>query len=271
MVPTRIRNAAMTLIRKPAVAGRFYSGSAGELSATVATLLNEAQDRDTPAPKALIVPHAGYIYSGPVAANAYARLQPYREQYQRVILLGPCHSTLAHGLALSSADVYRTPMGDVPLDKSAIAALDIPGVEVFDEAHRNEHSLEVHLPFLQAVLGDFSVVPIVVGVAAPKLVSQVLDALWGGPETLIVVSSDLSHYLNYDDAHAIDAVTCQAIEDCDAGWINHDMACGATPIGGLLIAAKRRGMKVTTLDLRNSADTAGDRDAVVGYGAWMFV
>ncbi|MCP4299448.1 MAG: AmmeMemoRadiSam system protein B [Gammaproteobacteria bacterium] len=261
----------MTSIRKPAVAGQFYSGSAGELSATVATLLKEAQDKDTPAPKALIVPHAGYIYSGPVAANAYARLQPFRDRYQRVILLGPSHRTPVRGLALSSADVYRTPMGDVPLDQSAIAGLDIPGMQVFDESHQSEHSLEVHLPFLQAVLGDFSVVPIVVGDAAPELVSQVLDALWGGPETLIVVSSDLSHYLNYDDARAIDAVTCQAIEDLDAGWINHDMACGATPVAGLLIAAKRRGMKVITLDLRNSGDTAGDRDYVVGYGAWMFV
>lgn len=261
----------MTSIRKPAVAGQFYSASPGELSATVATLLEEAQDKDTPAPKALIVPHAGYIYSGPVAANAYARLQPYRNQYQRVVLLGPCHRTPVRGLALSSADVYRTPLGDVPLDQSAVTSLDIPGVQVFDESHQGEHSLEVHLPFLQSVLGKFSVVPIVVGDTTPELVSQVLDALWGGPETLIVVSSDLSHYLSYDDACAIDAITCEAIEDLDAGWINHDMACGATPVGGLLVAAKRRGMKVTTLDLRNSGDTAGDRDNVVGYGAWMFV
>ncbi|MBT8089883.1 MAG: AmmeMemoRadiSam system protein B [Gammaproteobacteria bacterium] len=260
----------MALIREPAVAGQFYSGNAEELSTTVATLLEEAQEQDTPAPKALIVPHAGYIYSGPVAANAYARLRPYRSQYQRVILLGPCHRTPLRGLALSSADAYRMPMGDVPLDQAAIADLDIPGVRVFDAAHQNEHSLEVHLPFLQTVLGKFSVVPIVVGDASPELVSQVLDALWGGPETLILISSDLSHYLKYDEARAIDAVTCQAIEEFDAGQINHDMACGATPVAGLLIAAQRRGMKVTTLDLRNSADTAGDRMSVVGYGAWMF-
>jgi len=261
----------MTSIRKPAVAGQFYSENGGELSATVATLLREAQARDTPAPKALIVPHAGYIYSGPVAANAYACLWPYRDQYQRVILLGPCHRTPFHGLALSSADAYRMPMGDVPLDTSVISSLDIPGVQVFDQSHESEHSLEVHLPFLQAVLGSFSVIPIVVGAAAPELVSRVLNALWGGPETLIVISSDLSHYLNYDDARAIDAVTCQMIEDLDAGSINHDMACGATPVAGLLIAAKRHGMRVTTLDLRNSGDTAGDEGGVVGYGAWMFV
>ena len=261
----------MTLIRKPAVAGQFYSGNAEELSTTVATLLDEAQQKDTPAPKALIVPHAGYRYSGPVAASAYARLQPYRSQYRRVILLGPAHRTPVRGLALSSADVYRMPMGDVPLDQTAIADLDIPGVQIFDAAHQDEHSLEVHLPFLQTVLGDFSVVPIVVGDASKELVSRVLDELWGGSETLIVISSDLSHYLKYDEARAIDAVTCQAIESFDAGQINHDMACGATPVAGLLIAAQQRGMKVTTLDLRNSADTAGDAALVVGYGAWMFV
>jgi len=261
----------MTLIRKPAVAGQFYSKRAGELSATVTTLLQEVQDLDTPAPKALIVPHAGYFYSGPVAAIAYARLQEYRDRYRRVILLGPCHRTPVYGLALSSADVYRTPLGDVPVDNDAVANLDFPGVQIFDAAHQYEHSLEVHLPFLQALLRNFSVVPIVVGDASPELVSQVLDALWGGPETLIVVSSDLSHYLKCDEARAIDAVTCQAIEDLDAAQINHDMACGATPVAGLLIAAKRRSMTVTTLDQRNSADTTGDRRHVVGYGAWMFV
>jgi len=261
----------MTTIRTPAVAGQFYSGNARELNATVATLLDEAQENETPAPKALIVPHAGYIYSGPVAANAYARLRPHRDQYQRVILLGPCHRTPVRGIALCSADVYRMPMGDVPLDKPAITGLQIPGVTVYDESHKYEHSLEVHLPFLQAVLGDFSVVPIIVGDAKPELVARVIEALWGGPETLIVVSSDLSHYLNYDDARAIDAVTCQAIEDLDAESIEHGMACGATPVSGLLITARRRGMTVTTLDLRNSGDTAGDRDQVVGYGAWMFV
>jgi len=261
----------MTLIRTPAVAGQFYSGNAEELSTTVATLLAEVQDKELPAPKALIAPHAGYIYSGPVAACAYARLQPWCGQYQRVVLLGPCHRTPVRGLALSSADIYRMPMGDVRLDKAAINRLNIPGVQYFDESHEYEHSLEVHLPFLQAVLGDFLLVPMVVGDAEPELVSQVLEALWGGPETLIVVSSDLSHYLHYDEARAIDALTCEAIEHLDAAQIEHHMACGATPVAGLLLAARRHDMTVTTLDLRNSADTAGDGDFVVGYGAWMFV
>lgn len=261
----------MTLIRNPAVAGQFYPGNAEELIATVSALLDGAQQKDGPAPKALIVPHAGYIYSGPVAASAYVQLRPYRNQYRRVVLLGPCHRMPLNGLALSSADAYRMPMGDVPLDKSVNADLEIPGVRTLDLSHADEHSLEVHLPFLQAVLGEFAVVPIVVGDASPELVASVLDALWDGPETLIVVSSDLSHYLSYDNARVLDAVTCRTIEHLDATKLDHDMACGATPVAGLLLAAKRHDMKVTTLDLRNSGDTSGERDRVVGYGAWMMV
>ena len=261
----------MTVIREPVVAGQFYPGNASELSATIRVFFDEAQVEPGAAPKALIVPHAGYIYSGPVAATAYARLRPYREQYTRVVLLGPCHRVAVRGLALSGADVFRSPLGDVPLDKIAIAALDMPEVRVFDATHEFEHSLEVHLPFLQTAIGWFSLVPLVVGDVAPETVAELIDKLWGGPETLIVISSDLSHYLAYDKARATDAVTCQAIEDLDAHSIDHDDACGATPIGGLLISAKRRGMKVTTLDLRNSGDTVGDRDHVVGYGSWIFL
>ena len=261
----------MTVIRTPAVAGQFYSADPEELSRTVATLLTEAQGEESPAPKALIAPHAGYIYSGPVAATAYVRLRPYRDRYERVVLLGPSHRTPIVGLALSSADVYRMPMGDVRLDAAAIDRLDIEGVHVADHCHEFEHSLEVHLPFLQAVLGDFLLVPIVVGDAEPQLVSDVLEALWGGPETLIVISSDLSHYLPRAAAEASDRITCEAIEHLDIEPINHQRACGAVPVAGLLLAAQRHEMQVTTLDLRNSADTAGNSEFVVGYGAWLFV
>jgi AmmeMemoRadiSam system protein B len=261
----------MTLIREPAVAGQFYPGDKDELGRTVERLLDEAQGGNGEAPKALIAPHAGYIYSGPVAAAAYARLRPFRDRYNRVILLGPCHRVPVRGLALSSADVFRTPLGDIPLNKIAIACIDSPSVQFFDESHEFEHSLEVHLPFLQLVLGAFSLVPIVVGNTRPERVTDVLDQLWGGPETLIVISSDLSHYLNYDRACVIDEETRQAIEDLEIRGIDHDSACGATPIAGLLITAKRRRMKVSTLDLRNSGDTAGDRRHVVGYGSWAFI
>lgn len=260
----------MTLIREPAVADLFYPGDATTLSRAVATLLDEAGERATPAPKALIVPHAGYVYSGPVAASAYACLRPHHDRYRRVVLLGPCHRVPVRGMALCSAAAYRMPGGDVRLDTSESDLLDVPGVQVFDCAHVGEHSLEVHLPFLQTVLDEFIVLPIVVGDASAEQVADVLDRLWGGDETLIVVSSDLCHYLPYDKARARDAVTCKAIEHFDIDTISHDMACGATPVSGLLLAARRHGLDVTTLDLRNSGDTAGGRDAVVGYGAWMF-
>ena len=261
----------MTMIREPAVAGQFYPGNASELCATIRMFFEEVQGEEGPAPKALIVPHAGYIYSGPVAATAYARLRPYREQYTRVILLGPCHRVAVRGLALSGAEVFRTPLGDVPLDQDAIADLTTPEVRVIDATHQFEHSIEVHLPFLQTVIESFSLVPLVVGDATRETVAEVIDALWGGPETLIVISSDLSHYLRYDAARTRDKATCQAIESLQAHSIDHDDACGATPIGALLISAKQRGMKVTTLDLRNSGDTAGDRNRVVGYGSWQFL
>jgi len=259
----------MTVIRDPAVAGFFYPDSAAELHATIEILLERARPHSGPAPKALIAPHAGYVYSGAVAASAYARLIPYRDRYTRVVLLGPCHRVACRGLASSGADVFRTPLGDVPLDVEAIASLETPEVRVYAQAHELEHSLEVQLPFLQVVLGRFTLVPLVVGMTTAETVAAVLGTLWGGEETLIVISSDLSHYLRYDEARERDHLTCEAIECCDASHIGYEDACGATPVSGLLIEAKRRGMQVATLDLCNSGDTAGDKNRVVGYGAWM--
>jgi AmmeMemoRadiSam system protein B len=259
----------MTIVRDPAVAGQFYPDDAGQLAAVVATLLDEAGGRSAVAPKALIAPHAGYIYSGPVAATAYSQLLPFRDRYERVVLVGPCHRVPVAGMATSGADIFRTPLGDVPLDEEARTLLERHGVRVFEATHKYEHGLEVHLPFLQSVLGQFSIVPILVGEASAQAVANVIDLLWDGPETLIVVSSDLSHYLDYEQATAIDAATCRAIENLDVS-ITHDAACGATPIRGLLLAAERHGLAVSTLDMRNSGDTSGDRDFVVGYGAWVF-
>ncbi len=258
----------MAVIRNPAVAGQFYPANATELAATVTTLLDEAEERGEGAPKALIVPHAGYVYSGPVAAAAYSLLRPYRHRYSRVVLLGPCHRVPVSGMALSTADAFRTPLGDVPVDSLTVSNIDLPGVQVVDISHQDEHSLEVHLPFLQTVLEDFSIVPIVVGDARARAVARVLDVLWGGDETLIVVSSDLSHYLDYESAVTLDTATCRSIEQLDA-HIDHNAACGATPVRGLLLAARDRDLRIVTLDLRNSGDTAGDKDFVVGYGAWV--
>jgi AmmeMemoRadiSam system protein B len=261
----------MIRIREAAVAGSFYPDDPGELQSTVRRLLDAVSAVRGPAPKAMVVPHAGYAWSGPVAASAYARLRPYRELYRRVILLGPCHCVAFRGLAASSVDAFRTPLGDVPLDRASIDALRNPAVSIIDAPHRPEHSLEVQLPFLQSVLASFTLVPLVVGDADPADVSRVIDALWGGPETLVLVSSDLSHYLDYDRARRLDLDTCHAIEELDYQRIGHVRACGATPLSGLLLTARRHGLQAVTLDLRNSGDTSGSRGRVVGYGAWMWV
>ena len=260
----------MSAIRQAAVAGQFYPAGADELRATVQDLIDRVTGQPGPAPKALIAPHAGYIYSGPVAATAYASLRPFRDRYTRVVLLGPCHRVAVNGLALSGVDAFSTPLGEVPLDKRLIASLKSPDVEILETAHKFEHSLEVHLPFLQVVLESFSLVPLLVGDASPGVVAKVINSVWGGMETLIVVSSDLSHYLAYDEARAKDRLCCDAIEHFADSRISHSEACGATPVKGLLIEARNRGMEVTTLDLRNSGDTAGGRDRVVGYGSWVF-
>ena len=263
----------MTQVRSPAVAGMFYPERARELQAILSDVLFDAASRAEagPAPKAIIAPHAGYIYSGPIAASAYARLQPIAEAVHRVVLIGPSHRVPLRGLAVPSVDAFATPLGRVELDRAAIADVrELPQVREWDAPHAEEHSLEVHLPFLQAIFPRFSLIPLVAGDASPEEVAQVLERLWGGRETLIVISSDLSHYLDYAAARELDSVTCRAIETLDAGAIGYDQACGRVPIVGLLTLARRKRLSVTTLDLRSSGDTTGDRRRVVGYGAWMF-
>ena len=254
-------------VRPAAVAGLFYPDDAVELRALLQRLMAENQATG-PAPKALIAPHAGYVYSGPIAACAYNSVAPLADAIRRVVLLGPAHRVALRGLALPSVDAFRTPLGDIPLDHAAIALIEgLPQVGCSNHAHQLEHSLEVHLPFLQTLLGQFKLVPLVVGWAHPGEVAQALETLWGGMETLIVISSDLSHYYPYDMARELDEDTAQRIE---AGLvpIKGRQACGAYPINGLLIAARAHNLRIKRLDLRNSGDTAGTRERVVGYGAW---
>ena len=236
----------MTHIRHAAVAGAFYPGNPRDLDTMVRRFLADAETTvpEGPIPKAIIAPHAGYVYSGAVAAAAYARLKPAAGMVRRVVLLGPCHRVAVTGLAVSSADAFETPLGAVPLDKQAIESiLSLPQVPCSTPPTRTEHSLEVHLPFLQEIFDDFALVPLVVGRASGDEVADVLERLWGGPETVIVISSDLSHYLDYETAREIDAATCKAIETLDASAIGGAQACGRVPVAGLLTLARRRGLR----------------------------
>lgn len=265
---------AETRVRPAAVAGRFYPADPGVLAADIDDLVRDAFEAEDPGslpPKAIVVPHAGYQYSGSIAATAYAMLRAAKGSVERVVLLGPAHFVRVDGLATVSVDALETPLGPIAVDDDARrAVLTVAGVSVDDSAHAPEHSLEVHLPFLLRVLGDVRVLPLVVGRAEPATIADALDAVWGGPETLIVVSSDLSHYLDHATATSRDRETAAAIVGGDVDAIGSHDACGATGVRGLLVAACRRGLHAHLVDLRNSGDTAGSRDRVVGYGAFTF-
>lgn len=266
----------MTVIRRPAVAGRFYPDDANELRRAVQGYLNDARravecesDAKTTSPKGIIVPHAGYVYSGPVAASGYARLEPFRDAIHRVVLLGPSHYVAVRGLAVCHADQFETPLGFIPIDVEAVERLlALPQVELLDAAHAREHSLEVHLPFLQEVLGKFQLVPLTVGDATAAEVAEVIELLWDD-ETLFVISSDLSHFHDYETAQKLDRETSRVIESLQFEKLRGDRACGFKPISGLLDVARSKGLHVRLLDLRNSGDTGGDRGRVVGYGAYV--
>jgi hypothetical protein len=276
-------------VRPPAVAGTFYPREPGRLAAEIDRLLDSAsrpmarntrpealggeaagvaEGSPTP-PKAVVAPHAGIAYSGPIAASAFRLLAPARGRIRRVVLLGPSHFVPFHGLAAPSAETFATPLAQIPLDREALARLaDLPQVAERDDAHAREHSLELHLPFLQRALGEFALVPLAVGRAEPEEVAAVLDRLWDGEETVISLSSDLSHYLPYEQARRRDRATAEAILALRGEAIGRDDACGREPLRGLLHAARARGLAAELLDLRSSGDTAGDRDSVVGYGAF---
>lgn len=256
-------------IRKAAVAGLFYEADADRLRQHINTLIGSAKGPPRQTPKALIVPHAGYMYSGKTAAEAYRCLLPCGHAIQRVVLFGPAHRVYLQGMAIPSADAFATPLGEVPLDRPFIARLTgLDDVIVSDEAHRAEHSLEVQLPFLQTLLGQFSLVPVVVGDCDPDRVAAAVDALWGGPETLIVVSTDLSHFHSYEQARMLDSRTCDRLAARDSA-LNGDNACGAHALNGLMRSRHCRQLSIDLLDLRNSGDTAGDKSRVVGYGAFL--
>jgi AmmeMemoRadiSam system protein B len=253
-------------VRAPAVAGTFYPASASELSGVVDRLLAATViDATSPCPKALIVPHAGYVYSGPIAASAFARIVPHADRIERVVLVGPAHRVYVEGLVAPGASRLRTPLGDVAVDEAALRAL--PDVTANATAHAREHSLEVMLPFLQRIAPRAKVVPLVGARAKPEVVGTALETLWGGPETLVVISTDLSHFLPYAEGRRLDELTCERIVALDATIVG-EQACGSIGINGLLWVARRKNLRVELVDLRSSGDTAGSRDEVVGYAAF---
>ena len=261
-------------IRHPAVAGMFYSADNNVLQKDIHRYLDE---NDIPLhtfksnPKAIVVPHAGYVYSGPVAATAYKYLIPLKHLINRVVLLGPSHQVAFNGLAVPELDTFNTPLGDIQIDRDAIQLLsDLPQVIESDVAHRDEHSLEVQLPFLQEILDDFSLIPLVVGDAGRHEVAEVINRLWGDEHTLIVISSDLSHYHSYNEAIEMDQLTSEAITHLQPDLIGYADACGRNGLKGMMTVAQQKDLKVEMLDLRNSGDTAGSKDRVVGYGAYVF-
>jgi AmmeMemoRadiSam system protein B len=259
------------IIRPAAVAGSFYPDNPEHLRTQISDFLHEIHVGNI-LPKALIVPHAGYIYSGSIAASAYATLKNGRDSISRVVLIGPSHRVPFKGIATSQATHFSTPLGKIPLDVNAIRDVEkLSYVAPLDEAHSFEHSLEVQLPFLQETINNFSLIPLVVGDIQPEQLAELIGAIWGGAETVIIISSDLSHYHDYKSAQKMDLATAEAIASLSPSEISYDDACGQTGVNALLIIAKIKGLKVVQLDLRNSGDTAGSRDQVVGYGSWAFV
>jgi AmmeMemoRadiSam system protein B len=255
-------------VRPPAVAGLFYPADAAELRATVEAFL-EADAGPGPVPKAIVAPHAGYMYSGPIAGSAYARVLPACGRITRVVLLGPAHRTPDAGIAAPAADAFATPLGQLAVDTGAREALVDAGlVTIRDDAHAEEHSLEVQLPFIQVGLGDVTVLPLAVGQVSPDRVAEVLDGVWGGEETLVVVSTDLSHYHDHATARQLDRRTAESVVARTPDRLGRYDACGVVALQGLLAVADRRHLDVELLDLRTSADTAGGPDRVVGYGAF---
>lgn len=260
----------MSQIRQPAVAGMFYPADAQILKADIHQYLQQVETVPGDVPKAIVVPHAGYVYSGPIAASAYKQILPFKDKISRVVLLGPSHQVAFHGLAVPQSDFFNTPLGNIPIDHKGIGLLaELPQVITSDQAHLQEHSLEVQLPFLQEVLSEFSLIPLVVGDAERNEVAEVINRFCDDEHTLIVISTDLSHYHNYNEAKQLDSATSDAIVNLKPDLIDYEDACGRNGLKGMLTVAEEKHLSVDLLDLRNSGDTAGDKSRVVGYAAYV--
>lgn len=257
-------------VRPPAVAGAFYPADRPTLAGMVGRFLELTHARPVAGVRGIVAPHAGYIYSGPVAASAFRAAEGARDQVRRAIVFGPAHLVPITGIAAPSHEAFLTPLGEVPVDTAAVAELAAEGLVRIDDApHAPEHAIEVELPFLLETLGPLPIVPLVFGRASDAEAIEVIRRLWDD-ETLLIVSTDLSHYLPYQTARLRDRRTATAIEALRPGEIGPDDACGHLALRAALALAREEGLRALQLDLRNSGDTAGDRARVVGYGAWAF-
>jgi len=268
MVITMINQDSRT--RPAAVAGMFYAADPQQLSSDVHHYLSQVRAETNLIPKAIIAPHAGHMYSGPVAASAYKLLEPFANKFKQVILLGPSHRVAFSGIATPDTDYFETPLGRIKINTLFCEKAEQLGfVQKNKLAHKDEHSLEVHLPFLQTLLSDFELTPFVVGDCNRDNVAKLLELFWGNNDTLFVISTDLSHFHNYEHATQQDLLTSNAIEALQPENIHYEDACGRNPLNGLLTQANQHRLNIKLLDLRNSGDTAGDKNRVVGYGAYV--
>lgn len=257
-------------VREPAVAGIFYPGERFVLQKTVQELLDQAP-QFRPTPKAIVVPHAGFIYSGSIAASAYASLINEKDSIKKIVILGPAHTLFFKGIAYDSAEQFASPLGTIDQDQELLAKItDLPFVYRLPEAHKKEHSLEVQFPFCQVLFSKFTVLPLIVGETHPEQVAQLIERIWGNDDTLLIISSDLSHYLPYEIAQRLDHKTCFAIDTLNEESLAHEGACGYYPLRGFLHFARQKQLLGRLLDLRNSGDTAGEKDKVVGYASYHF-
>ena len=256
-------------VREAAVAGIFYPADVYQLKNDINGYLQHITDNNSGKPKILITPHAGYKYSAQVAASAFAKLRPFKDKIKKVFLLGPSHRVYVNGVALPKEKSFKTPLGIIKVDSDIVEQISKTKPFKFKStAHKNEHSLEVSLPFLQVVLGNFEIIPMLYGEANPHEIAQTIQPYLERDDSILIVSADLSHYLDYSTAKKVDEQTANNIKE--GKTVDHHQSCGATAINTALIMAQNFGLVPQMLNMANSGDVIGDKDSVVGYGAWSF-
>ena len=259
----------MEKIKQADVAGMFYPGEEASLRQMVDGFIQKALSFDL-RPRAIIAPHAGYIYSGSIAGTAYKTIAAVRDQIENVIIMSPAHRFYLRGIALHMADAFATPLGNIPVNIGIVKKIkQFSSVQWEERSFIQEHGLETHLPFIQrAFKPGIKIVPMIVGECQESEVAEILESVWEDPRNFVIISSDLSHFHSYADAKKLDRNTVDLIQNLDSQSLDTEFACGHYPICGLLNLARNRKLKIKALDIRSSGDTAGSKESVVGYGSF---